>query len=163
MSDGRRWPGSSPQDFFVASFALVRHPVDRLRAVYVFQRQVEGAIPEGTSFGEWLEDIAERREEDAYAFDGALRPMIDLVPDAAEVFRVENGLEGLAGRLDSLGGAPAPALSVVVPPDPDSVPSAIDLEWIAELYADDFARFGYEVEGVAARRRGLAGILRRQR
>ena len=91
----RRWSRTSPQhvgwrslsrlfppDFFAASFAVVRHPVARMRAVYAFQRDVEGAIPRSTDFHDWLEDIAERTRDEPWVFDNAVRPMVDLVPAA---------------------------------------------------------------------------------
>ena len=155
----RRWSRTSPQHvgrktlarlfppgFFAASFALVRHPAERLRAVYAFQRDVERTIPQTTDFHTWLDDIAERILDDPFVFDNALRPMADLVPEEAEAFRLEDGPEPVAAWLEGLDGylgGPWPAL--VLPPAAGGGPelSAFDLDRIAELYAEDFARFGY--------------------
>lgn len=150
-----RWSRTSPQhvgrrtlarlfppDFFAVSFALVRHPVDRLCAVYAFQRDVEGTIPAATGFGEWLEDVAERLEEDPFVFDNAVRPMADLVPEEARVFDLDD-VAGLAAWLDDLAGAPGPALALEPTGAAGDALPALDLDRIAELYAVDFRRFGY--------------------
>ena len=178
----QRWSRTSPQHvgrktlkrlfppgFFAASFAVVRHPVDRILAVYAFQRDVEGEIPEATSFDEWLEDIALRMEDEPWVFDNAVRPMSELVPEDARVFRLEDGLEAVTAWLDGLAGEEGPALA----PDPVRgrlpEPSAFDLDRIAELYAGDFARFGYgawqggEVASPAPARAGLFGRTRLRR
>jgi hypothetical protein len=54
---GERWSNSSPQhipikalsrlfpaSFFDASFAVIRHPVDRLASAFLYQREIEGSI-----------------------------------------------------------------------------------------------------------------------
>jgi hypothetical protein len=159
----QRWSRTSPQhvgrkslarlfppDFFAASFAVVRHPVDRLRAVYAFQRDVEGAIPRSTEFHEWLEDIAERTLDEPWVFDNAVRPMTELVPEDAQVFRLEDGADAVTAWLDAIAGRPGPALAIE--PARGTLPEVLpfDLDRIAELHADDFARFGYGTwQGVA--------------
>jgi hypothetical protein len=155
-SPHKRWSRTSPQHvgrktlarlfppgFFALSLAVVRHPVDRLRAVYAFQRDVEGMIPRSTEFHEWLEDIAERTEGEPFVFDNAVRPMADLVPEDAEVFRYEDGPDPVVARLDGMSRAPAPVLELRSRGAEGPEPSAIDLDRIAELYAVDFKRFGY--------------------
>ena len=176
----KRWSRTSPQhigratlgrlfpaDFFVASFALVRHPVDRLRAVYAFQRDVEGAIPRSTDFGDWLEDVAERMDAEPWVFDNAVRPMADMIPDDAEMFRLEEGTAALDAWLDRVAGAPGPALGPVPPTGLDVEVTPFDRDRIAEIYAADFRRFGYAADGPAAAipapKAGLLRVLRRNR
>jgi hypothetical protein len=164
----KRWSRTSPQHvghktltrlfppgFFAASFAVVRHPVERLRAVYAFQRDVEGTIPQSTDFHDWLEDISERILEEPFVFDNAVRPMADLVPEDAEVFRLEDDEGPLAAWLDRLAGCPGQGSAPELRQDPRDGPvlSSLDLDRIAELYAADFARFGYEADGAAPPRR----------
>ena len=43
-----------PADFFDASFAVVRHPVDRLVSEYHFQRDQLRKISQSESFSTWL-------------------------------------------------------------------------------------------------------------
>jgi hypothetical protein len=151
----RRWSRTSPQHvgkktlarlfppgFFAMSFAVVRHPAERMRAVYSFQRDVEGAIPKSTDFHDWLEDIAERTLDEPWVFDNAVRPRSDFVPDKATVFRVEDGPEPVAAWLDGLGEGAGPVPGFGDDPRAPEL-SDIDLDLISELYAADFARFGY--------------------
>lgn len=153
-----------PRGFFDASFAVVRHPTDRLVSAYRFHREVEGTIPEKTDFSEWLDDVADLIEETPFAFDNHIRPMDDIVPSEAQVFHLEDGFAPVVAWLDTLGGgradADGPAASTPAPP---STPPAADTpgpditrydrDLIARLYAADFARFGYDPE---ARARGAA-------
>ncbi len=156
---GQRWSRTSPQHvgrktlqrlfppgFFAANFAVVRHPVDRIRAVYVFQRDVEGTIPQSTAFDEWLEDIAERTPDEPWVFDNAVRPMADMVPAEAEVFRLEEGEEAVTAWLDGIAGAAGPELDLAVQEAALPDLSPFDRDRITELYAADFARFGYGAE-----------------
>lgn len=170
----QRWSRTSPQhvgrktlkrlfppDFFMASFAIVCHPADRLGAVYAFQRDVEGAIPASTGFGEWLEDIAERMVDEPFVFDNAVRPMVDLVPEGAEVFRLEDGLDDLVTWLDRQAGVEGPALQLPAVAGGVPEPSWFDLDRIAEIYAADYVRFGYGKGEGAAPRPHLFGARRR--
>jgi hypothetical protein len=176
----QRWSRTSPQhigrkslqrlfpaDFFVASFTLVRHPADRLRAVYAFQRDVEGAIPRTTGFGDWIEDVAERMHEEPWVFDNAVRPMADMIPDEAEVFRLEEGTEAIDAWLDKVSGVPGPALGPVPPTGIEVEVTPFDRDRIAEIYDADFRRFRYGADGPTATapppRVGFLRTLRRGR
>lgn len=159
----RRWSQSSPQhvdraslerlfpsEFFAATFALVRHPAERLAHVYEFQQRVEGLIPQTTTFGEWLEDIAERLEDEPFLHDNSVRPMADLVPEGADVFRYEEGPAPVTAWLDALAGTEAgagePALTLDLAGPPAAVePTPYDLEHIAEFHLADYRRFGYDL------------------
>lgn len=147
-----------PKHFFDASFAVVRHPVSRVVSAWHFQLEVEKRVPQGVSFSEWLEDLADRHEVDPFVFDNHTRPMTELVPDNAEIFRLEEGLDGIVDWLDGIvGNADGPrtigqsnirgahggAKSAKVEPDP------VDLETIRRLYAADFERFGYAPDRTA--------------
>lgn len=72
-----RWSRSSPQHidahslslmfgpvFFDRMFAILRHPVLRLRSVYMYQRDVEGFIDPQERFLQWLEALPARRLAD---------------------------------------------------------------------------------------------------
>lgn len=165
-----RWSLSSPQHidtdalarlfpagFFDASFAVVRHPALRLRSVYRYQRDVQRRIDPGTGFSAWLEGLHEQWERDPWYLDNHTRPMAEIVPDGARFFRLEDGLGALVAWLDEQAGqshakhreiAPSHTLAerlaaVGHDPGPDVRLSAADLAWVATLYAEDYARFGY--------------------
>jgi hypothetical protein len=161
---GTAWTRTSPQHvdaealehivptaFFDAMFAVVRHPVPRTVSTYHFQREVEHRIPEGTSFSDWLAAL----EADGFApydYDNHVLPMNRLVPEGAQVFHLEHGLDGIVVWLDLLTGTQAPprviehanARGAVVSVKTEKVePTPRDVERIARIYAEDFARFGY--------------------
>jgi hypothetical protein len=169
-----RWTRTSPQHadaaslarlfppgFLRASFAVVRHPVPRMVSVFRFQRDIEGRIPPETRFEDWLTArlAAPRR---SWAFDNHTRPMADMVPQEAVVFRLESGWDPV---IDWLQGfcAPGQVLPRTVAPRnvlerrlafekreaPAVTPSAEARAMIARLHAADFQRFGYDPEGGA--------------
>ena len=186
----RRWSRSSPQHiplenldrlfppgFFDASFTMVRHPVDRLASVFLFQTETERTVPRSTPCAHWLQGLPARRRH-PFIYDNHIRPMSELVPEAAEVFRLEAGMGPVIDWIDRLvPPLAAPDVGPDVGPDPASdvgpdVGRVIDkvnhralrLErnpaldrsfavgaperaLIADLYAEDFARFGYDPAG----------------
>lgn len=166
-----RWSRTSPQHIDVDSldrlmplslfdevFALVRHPVTRLKSVFCFQRDAADQIPKGMAFSTWLSGLA---TAPPFYLDNHVLPMARLVPKGSQVFRLEEGmhpvidwLDALAGNadgprempatnrlgelLDVLGRSPGPAVDV----------SAADMDVIRTLYAEDFQRFGYGADAV---------------
>lgn len=163
--EGMRWTKSSPQhvdaetlerliphDFFDEIFTIVRHPVGRAVSTYHFQLEVEKSIPAGTSFHDWLSGLRDTLRDQPFAYDNHTRPMSDIVPEGAQVFYLEHGLDalvpwfdGLTGRADgpraflpeNTRGAHVRGTGAQVRPD------GRDLALIAEIYAADFARFAY--------------------
>lgn len=158
----RRWSRTSPQhidaaslarlfpeDFFAASFGIVRHPVSRIVSAYHFQLEVEHTVSRNVSFTEWLETIAETREEDPFQSDNHVRPMTEIIPEGAQVFHLEHGLDAMVPWLDAVEGAQnGPRFvgrSNVRKGGKDNkvTPSPADMALIEEIYAADFTRFGY--------------------
>lgn len=161
-----RWSRTSPQhvdvatltrlvplDMFDACFAVVRHPISRAISTYHFQLELEGSVPAGTTFGEWLRQVEDQSGE-RYAYDNHVRPMADLVPLGATVFHLEHGLDGLVPWFDALAGqADGPREIGELNKRGEHVkvqgararPTDEDLARLARVYADDFERFGYRV------------------
>jgi hypothetical protein len=201
-----RWTRSSPQHvdaatlarlippaLFDASFAVVRHPVARIVSTYHFQREVEGTIPPNLPFAEWLAQLAPDDPAEPFAYDNHIRPMTDIVPAGATVFHLEHGLDALVPWFDAVAGN-AEGPRAILPENERGArggaagerarPTAADVARIAQLYAADFARFGYAPQTplpaapapvlpaaalaardreLAAARRPLARLLRRLR
>jgi len=168
LNTKQRWNTSSPQHvdsstlgrlfpegFFDLSFAVVRHPAERLRSVFLFQRDIEERIPKDMGFSSWLEDLEVRCKQDPFLYDNHARPMAQLVPQGARIFRLEDGLDQVAAwlatlipdqdiepqmsrkntlyrRLKQAGKSPRP-LEL----------TGADHALIAQLYASDFKRFDY--------------------
>ena len=168
VSAPHRWTASSPQHaphevmarlfpdgFFDARFAVVRHPVDRLAAVYLFQVEKEGSVSAETGFDDWLRAIPDLPADQPFIYDNHIRPMTDFVPDGTEVFRMEDGMERVQGWIDTTLGLPPDPAHPEIPrintryrrlggtlPRFEISASARGL--VADLYAMDFERFGYE-------------------
>ena len=113
----QRWTRSSPQhidvkaldlllppSFFAAKFALVRHPVYRMARVFSFQRDIEGKIEAGMDFGDWLDSLTYIRRRKPFHLDNHFRPMSDLIPEDATIFRLEDGTAQVVKWLDELAG-----------------------------------------------------------
>jgi sulfotransferase famil protein len=145
-----------PQDFFIARFALVRHPLSRLRSVFRFQQDWENRIPPETPFADWLKDLPDARFRRSYALDNHMRPMTELVPEDARIFRIEDGVEGVIDWLDELaGGCDGPRtmpvtntyaglMQITGKAGRETVITEEHRDLVARLYAGDFARFGYD-------------------
>lgn len=169
VDEAERWTRSSPQhvdvaslgrlfpkDFFDAVFAVVRDPVPRLVSAYKFQKLVEGLIPPEANFDEWVLGLDRAAIERRFTFDNHLLPMHRLVPEEARIFRLEEGLGPVIDYLRGLAGPDAALPDTVAPLNV----MAARLRWmkvedeavvvgdaarrhIAELYREDFERFGY--------------------
>ena len=166
----QRWSKSSPQhitvadlehliplEFFAMSFAVVRHPVDRLVSLFRYQRDIVRRIAPDTGFTPWLAALPEQFADKPYALDNHPRPMNDFVPRDARIFRLEDGLEPVSTWLDTLPGGRRAHQPIIErnsyaqklaqkghTPGPKVAPTPADHARIAEIYGMDFERFGYE-------------------
>ena len=161
--DGAALERLLPFAFFDAGFAVVRHPARRLQSVFLFQRDIQQALPRDTPFGDWLDALPGRMQSDPFYLDNHVRPMTELVPEDCTVFRLENGLDAVMGWLDEIAGADdgpreiAPAHGYATELNNRGLAAGPRVEItpesclrIAEIYAADFQRFGYDEGGVEA-------------
>lgn len=163
-----RWSKSSPQHipasslerlfvpgFFDESFAVVRHPINRIAAVFLFQKEKEGTVQTGTTFEDWLSSIRHLQGEQPFLYDNHTRPMIDFVPQGAKVFHLEDGLDHMQSWLENIlelsdaeKGQTVPRINTRYNRLKGQVPkfeiSDEATALIHEIYRQDFERFGYE-------------------
>lgn len=137
-----------PAGFFDASFAVVRHPVDRLVSEFHYLRDHLLRIDPSESFSSWVSHLDRALATTPWLYDNHLRPMTELVPVAATVFRLEGGLEPIIPYLDALAGPHDQPLRfdrilTRDPSIPKVVPTASDIAAIERLYLQDYERFGY--------------------
>lgn len=170
VPETERWSRSSPQHIPAAalarlfpeswirgSFAVVRHPEDRVRSLFLFQRDIEKTIAPDAAFETWLTDLPSWREQAPHILDNHPRPMTELVPENARIFRLEEGLDPIVEWFDDLEGAKRGPRKIGQAneyaarleargeePGPPPILTAVSRDLLRELYAADFERFGYE-------------------
>jgi len=150
------------------SFAVVRSPVDRLVSEYRFQS--DHSRTSKLSFSSWLRIMLKCARLDTRIYENHIRPQSDLVPEGAEIFLFENGLEQIVPWLDKITGTTAPAIEMghflKRPRQPVAV-SKQDIGLIVKFYAADYARFtctephmgDYRHDPAAPLRTALAAVL----
>jgi hypothetical protein len=188
LPEAQRWTKSSPQhmtldalaglvpqDWIASSFAVVRHPVKRLISAFQFQIEKEGTVSALWTIDEWFEDWLGKAGSQPFLYDNHLRPISDIVPADAAVFRLEDGLAPLVGHLDRLAGnsegpreIPHENARKGKAPGPAVAPTDRTLARVADYYAEDFRRYGYDPDPAKtpstrqarpAPRRGIFGRL----
>lgn len=131
-------------------FLISRDPVARFRSEYLMRQRSEPST-DARSVEGWATAAFARREQDPYAFDNHLRPQAEFLVGDAVVYRLEDGLGSILrdvnGRLDArLSEEPPHAMSSVKRAGVAS--SAVEISeslerTLRDVYAADFARFGY--------------------
>lgn len=147
-------------------FAVVRDPLQRLQSEFRYQTGASRMSRLG--FSTWLRVVLGAAAREPRLYENHVRPQSDLVPEGAEVFRLEDGFQALITRLDAVTGTSRPDLEIghmnVRPRAPLPL-SREDSALIAKFYAPDFARFGYAPPRPADhppdRAAGLRGALAR--
>ncbi|MCQ0971239.1 sulfotransferase family protein [Paracoccus sp. TK19116] len=136
--------------YFDHAFMIVRNPYDRIASEYRMRAAIHAAsfVRMWPSFSHWLEAQLDQMAGNRWILDNHLRPQWEFHGGRVEVFRLEDGLDTalatVAGRL----GLPAPES---VPHDLKTGGGDVTVEWdlsdrlrVEEVYARDFAEFGYE-------------------
>jgi len=161
----RRWTRSSPQhvdrvalnalipaDWFASSFAVVRHPLNRLISVYNYLSIHHKTIPADLTIEEWLTQNISKHPTAPFAFDNHFALQSELVPESATVFKLEDGLDAIVAHLDTLTGDQTSPRAIehlnkrLQAPDAEFRALPVSPEFcdrIGEHYSADFDRFGY--------------------
>lgn len=152
-----------------AVFALVREPVARMASEHRWQRHhrrgtLLGKLLARLPFSLWLRVMLAVARRHRHAFDNHLRPQVDFVPEAARVFRLEDGLAPAVRWLSEVTGTALDATGIphALSSGQGRVIAARDQALIARAFAADYARFGYEKPNVEVRPGlddGLAALL----
>jgi hypothetical protein len=97
-------------------------------------------------------------ERNSHAYDNHFRPQSDFVPEAATVFRLEDGLEQVECWLNRLACAPADHVSMphaIATGQPSTIGVA-EQSLIACVFAIDYVRFEYTQPPEVRARKGPA-------
>ncbi|WP_376870712.1 hypothetical protein [Albirhodobacter sp. R86504] len=79
---------------------------------------------------------------DLRMYDNHIRPQTELVPQDAEVFRLENGLEVIIAQLDAVSLA---ELTIEQLLKGEIRVTRADAALVASVFAADYRRFGYRL------------------
>lgn len=140
------------------SFAIVRHPVKRMISEYkwALERATDAEKLSQMDFGQYLRLRLEQYKKDENQVSGHFKPQVRFVGEkVTKIFKYEAGLESIIRHvlrdigLNHEGMPPLPVINnssgrVVIP-------TASDLALIGDVYAEDFAAFGYSLEQDAAK------------
>lgn len=141
-----------PADWIKSSFAVVRHPLDRLISAYNFRTTLTKSIAPGLTIEKWFDDYLSRRKATPFMHDNHLTSQAAIIPENATIFKLEDGLDAVIPYLDDLAGDKnGPRViahhnkSPTVSPkeyDANQVTSAF-CDLVYETYEDDFVKFDY--------------------
>ena len=125
------------------SFAIIRHPMDRIASAF----SVHGNV---SSASELFRSFMDMPTEKIYTvWNMCLRPASEFVLDSSEVFRYEDGLAQVAqalafrGWISSNSSMPHLGKSLQLFVDWSAAPTAV-LEKVLQVYAQDFYFFDYQ-------------------
>lgn len=112
---GRAWNLTSPQhisgdalsrlfpkDFFDASFAVVRDPINRLRSAFKFQKYKEKKIKENITLSDFIKSDLDTCSRPLGLYDNHFLPQAELLVknNPYKIFKFENGLLDVKQYLD---------------------------------------------------------------
>ncbi|MFV0513461.1 MAG: sulfotransferase family 2 domain-containing protein [Jhaorihella sp.] len=89
-------------NFFDASFAIVRDPVQRLVSEYSFRRKARKTpMPE---FPVWVRNVFQMYKTNKYILDNHIRPQTEFLRAGCRIFQFESGLEQVFAWLTDISG-----------------------------------------------------------
>ncbi len=131
-------------------FAIVRDPAARLSSEHRWQRQGRRGTQLGKAlarlpFPVWLRLMLAVAAHNPHAFDNHLRPQSDFIPEGAQIFYLEDGLDPVGHWLSEITGNSADvAMAHAIPTKTKKTKlKAPEKARIAQAYSKDYARFGY--------------------
>lgn len=133
------------------SFCVVRDPMKRMMSEY--RHQLGRSRMSRLGFSLWLHIMIAAARRERRLYDNHIRPQVDMIPKGGEAFRFEDGFDQIIARIDEAVGETRPDLSVghfLKKKHDPIIPSRQDYALVADYYAEDYARFGYEPPDLSA-------------
>lgn len=166
VDEPHRWTKTSPQHadtasisllfpkgWIKSSFAVVRHPVRRVRSAFDYYLASSGTTQDELDINQWIKTWDETQTDDPFQFDNHMRPASDLILPKSKIFRLEDGLDPIVPYLDKLEGKIGKDRNIghenksrggtqyISKQKPLTDAS---LNRIERLFAQDFKKFGYD-------------------
>lgn len=143
-------------DYFDYAFTIVRNPFRRLESEFRMRSDLatEGGLGRVPAFPIWVRSQIEMMQKGVFHRDGHFRPQIDYVSNHTEIFRFEDGIGEIIGKV-------APKIGLPLPAETPHEKRALrfdaeqhgEPEWdiplvnmVRNAYAADFETFGYSRE-----------------
>ena len=128
------------------TFAIVRDPLKRILSEYGFQQNQ--SLLSKQPFSTWLRTVLKAAEKDRRLFHNHIRPQTEMIPEGAEIFRLEDGLDQLEKRLDEVCGGGVDYgiehINKSKAAKDKTVVRQQDVELVLRFFASDYDQFGYE-------------------
>jgi len=127
-------------------FSFVRDPLKRIQSEYRWQAGASRASR--LSFSTWLRIVLLAARTEPRLYDNHIRPQVELVPDQAVVFRLEDGFESMVHHIDQIVGQPETPIHLGHLKNTNQAKADIvlhrqDVALIRQFYAADYRRFDY--------------------
>lgn len=123
-------------------FAVVRHPVAKLRSSLRYQHQMFHSDKDlGRFVRQTLDGLRADTSRTRSTFGGHFRRQSDFITAKTHIFKFEEDWQDALCAHFGLPAGSLPQVNVSRKDPIDLTPS--DLDWIAQFYARDFAKFGY--------------------
>lgn len=145
-------------------FALVRDPVARMESEYRWQRHHRQGTRLGRAlswlpFDLWLRLMLAMARRNPHVFDNHFRAQSEFIPPGAQVFHLEEGLQVVVDWLAEVTGAPLsqhplPHAIATRGAGRARLASPASAGRIAQVYGEDYTRFGYHRPAPEALDRG---------
>ena len=132
------------------SFAIVRHPVQRMISQYKWSLEKSNKAEElaQSDFGQYLRFMLDQFKRDENVASGHFKPQVRFVGEkVSKIFKYEAGLDSIISQVMKDVGLTIDGqlrLPTVNNTSPRKViPTAGDIALIREAFAEDFTAFGY--------------------
>lgn len=132
-------------------FGVVRDPAARMASEQRWQRRGRRGTRLGKAlaylpFPLWIRLMLAVAARNPHAYDNHFRPQTDFLPEGARVFRLEDGLQPVADWLSTAAGRPPPEglFPHEIPTKGHARIGPAETRLMARVFAEDYARFGYD-------------------
>jgi hypothetical protein len=131
-----------PEQFHDGSFAVVRHPIDRLLSEYKWRLKL-GQI--NRKFDDWVNHTFNRYADNPYIMDNHIRPQSEFIGKGTKTYRFEDGLDIVVLELAELLHIKPQKIEHRRKGDDVTIQwSKTTAERAKRFYAEDFRNFEYD-------------------